>query len=130
MIRYIYDLNYAEEQPSTLQERLIFCMNVFIVADKYDVASLRQRVAPAFSDYLQSAWQSDEFGECVEKLCGPDAINLADPALQVIVANFFTNNMSRLTYHKGVFEMIKKDKSFTGRVLAGLLEAPPKTRLR
>lgn len=84
MIRHIYDLSYNQEQPSTFQERLIFCMNVFIVADKYDIASLRQKVVPDFSDYLQSAWQSDEFAECVKKLCGPNAIHLADPSLQVL----------------------------------------------
>jgi hypothetical protein len=122
MIRHIYDLPYAQEDTHTDKESLVFCMNVFVLADKYDVASLRRKVVSDFELQLKSTWQSEEFVECVEKLCGPDAICLADPALQVAVTSFFTNNMSKLAYHESLVEMIREDKSFTGRILAGLLE--------
>ncbi|KAI4849144.1 hypothetical protein E4T44_03527 [Aureobasidium sp. EXF-8845] len=115
MIRHIYDLPYAGDDMRTSKEHLVFCMNVFIVADKYDIASLREKVVPDFSDYAQLGWESKEFVECVEKLCGPDAILLADPTLQAAVATFFINNI--------LVKIIKGDKSFTGLVLAGMLES-------
>jgi hypothetical protein len=121
MIRHIYGLPFTGEDTRTDKEGLVFCMNVFIVADKYDVASLHQEVVPDFFHYASIVWQSEEFVQCVQKLCGPDAICLADPALQAAVANFFNNNMSRLTYHKSLVKMIEGDNSFTGRILAGML---------
>jgi hypothetical protein len=122
MIRRIYDIPYARKNVEISDEDLVFCMNVFIIADKYDVPSLREKVVPGFMAEIQSAWYSKEFVECVQKLCGPDAIHLADSALQEAVAGFFINNMSKLTYHDSLVMMIKGDKSFTGRILAGMLE--------
>ncbi|KAG9598890.1 hypothetical protein KCU77_g6244, partial [Aureobasidium melanogenum] len=54
MLRYIYDMPYAHQitGSSTLEEDLIFCLNVFIVADKYDVAGLRRKVVPDFRLHL------------------------------------------------------------------------------
>lgn len=122
MIRHIYDLPYAHEYPDSPSGDLIFCMNVFIVADKYDVPSLRQKVVPDFLDLLQITWKTPEFVECVQKLCGPDAIQLADSALFAVVSEFFANNVSKITYHKGLVKMVEEDKSFSGRILTGLLE--------
>jgi hypothetical protein len=123
MIRHIYDLPYAQEvtESYTSNEDLVFCLNVFIVADKYDIASLRQKVVRDFLKLLQNLWKTSEFVECVQKLCGPEAIHLADTSLQTAVASFFTNNMSKLSYHKSLVKMVEEDKSFTGRILAGLL---------
>ncbi|KAI4765841.1 hypothetical protein E4T52_02818 [Aureobasidium sp. EXF-3400] len=125
MIRHVYDLPYAQAvtESYTSHEDLVFCMNVFIVADKYDVASLRQQIVPDFLRLLQKTWKIAEFVECVQKLCGPDAIQLADPTLQAAVSEFFTNNLSKITYHSSLVKMVEEDKSFTGRVLAGLLIA-------
>ncbi|KAG9821564.1 hypothetical protein KCU98_g10599, partial [Aureobasidium melanogenum] len=101
---------------------LVFCLNVFIVADKYDVAGLGQTVVPDFRVLLQRTWRSEEFIGCVKKLYGPDAIHLADPSLQTAVADYFVNNISKINHHKSLMEMIEGDKSFTGRILAGLLK--------
>lgn len=122
MILHIYDTPYALECPDSPSDDLIFCMNVFIVADKYDVPCLRRKVLPDFLRLLQITWKTPEFVECVQKLCGPDAIQLADLALYAAVSEFFANNLSKITYHKSLVEMVEEDKSFSGRVLAGLLK--------
>ncbi|KAH0361368.1 hypothetical protein KCU65_g8744, partial [Aureobasidium melanogenum] len=125
MMRYIYDLPYAQQATDTSgssEESLIFCLNVFIVADKYDVIGLRQKVVPDFRVLLQRTWRSEEFLSCVKKLYGPDALRLADRSLQIAVADFFVDNMSKITHHQGLVAIIQGDKSFTGRILAGLLK--------
>ncbi|KAH0003523.1 hypothetical protein KCU78_g13861, partial [Aureobasidium melanogenum] len=126
MMRYIYDLPYAQQvtdTPGSSEESLIFCLNVYIVADKYDVIGLRQKIVPDFRVFLQRTWRSEEFIGCVKKLYGPDTINLADTSLQTAVADFFVDNISKINHHKSLVEMIEGDKSFTGRILAGLLKA-------
>jgi hypothetical protein len=123
MIRHIYDLPYTQEvtETFTLKDDLVFRLNVFIIGDKYDIASLRRKVVPDFLWLLKMTWQTSEFVECMQKLCGPEAIRLADTSLQAVVADFTADNMSKITYHDSLVKMIKQDKSFTGRVLAGLL---------
>lgn len=124
MLRHIYDSPYAQQVMGTTGssgESLIFCLNVFIVADKYDVAGLRQKVVHDFRVLLQRAWTSEAFVVCMKKLYGPDAMHLADSSLQTAIADFFVDNMSKITHHKSLVTMIEEDKSFTGRILAGLL---------
>ncbi|KAH0270730.1 hypothetical protein KCU91_g7877, partial [Aureobasidium melanogenum] len=123
MLRYIYDMPYAHQitGSSTLEEDLIFCLNVFIVADKYDVAGLRRKVVPDFRLHLQRTWSSEAFVVCVKNLYGPDAIYMADPSLQTAITDF-VDNMSRIAHHKSLVTMIEEDKSFSGRVLASLLK--------
>ncbi|KAI4732100.1 hypothetical protein E4T49_00140 [Aureobasidium sp. EXF-10728] len=103
------------ELTSGSEENLVLCLNVFIVADKYDVISLRQKVIPNFR-------QTETFVESVKKLCGPDAIHLADPSLQTAVVDFLIADISKITHHSSLVKIIEEDKSFTGRVLAGLLK--------
>ncbi|KAI4723123.1 hypothetical protein E4T48_00673 [Aureobasidium sp. EXF-10727] len=126
MLRHIYDLPYIAqgitELTSDSGENLGFCLNFFIIADKYDVISLRQKVVPDFLVLLQGAWQTETFVESVKKLCGPDAIHLADPSLQTAVVDFLIGDVSKITHHSSLVKMIEQDKSFTGRVLAGLLK--------
>lgn len=98
-------------------------MNVFIVADKYDVPSLRKAVVPDFALHLQLEWRTEDFAECVQKLCGPQAVHMADPALQIAIADFFTSEPSRLMHHDSLEKMINEDTSLTGRVLVGLLKS-------
>lgn len=58
MLRYIYDMPYAHQvtDHSSFEEDLIFCLNVFIVADKYDVTGLRRKVVPDFRLHLERTW--------------------------------------------------------------------------
>lgn len=123
-MRFIYDKPYAQPfmATSSFEEDLIFCTNVFIVADKYDVAALRRKVVPDFRNHLERTWRSEAFVDCVKKLYGPDAIHMADLSLQNAVADFFVNNMSKIAHHQSLVTMIEEDKSFTGRILAGLLK--------
>ena len=124
MIRHIYDLPYSECGPlPQCPDPLLFHMNVFIVADKYDIPSLREKIVPEFVLGLQLHWRTEYFVECVQKLCGPQAAHLADAALQVAIADFFTRDPSKLMVHDSLVEMINEDKSLTGRVLAGLLKS-------
>jgi hypothetical protein len=139
MIRHIYDLPYVQEDADFVEDEdsfededpaedvgLAFCMNVFKVADKYDVVSLRQRVALDFHALLEDSWDTKEFVECVHKLCGPDAIRLVDSSLQIAIAVFFTNDISNLIHHDSLVEMFKEDKSFIGQFLTGLVESASK----
>lgn len=85
-MRHIYDMPYAEQSTGTssFENDLIFCLNVFIVADKYDVTGLRQKVAPDFHTHLQRTWQTEAFVRCFKKLFGPDAIRLIARPLQFL----------------------------------------------
>ncbi|KAL2026510.1 hypothetical protein VTO58DRAFT_102490 [Aureobasidium pullulans] len=130
MIRHIYDLPYAvttnkDGQDGNVayapEECLKFQLNVFMVADKYHVSCLCKQVVPEFLSLLQVTWTTEVFAECVQKLCGPEAIVMADSSLQAAVATFFANNMSKITHHESLVKMIQQDQTFTGRVLAGIL---------
>lgn len=121
MIRHMYNLPY-NECGILILDHLLFHMNVFIVADKYDIPSLREKIVPDFVLDLELLWQTEAFIECVQKLCGPQAVHLADPALQIAIADFFTRDPSKLMHHDSLVKMINEDTSLTGRVLAGLLK--------
>ncbi|KAG9676938.1 hypothetical protein KCU99_g2159, partial [Aureobasidium melanogenum] len=124
MLRYIYDMPYAHQvtDHSSFEEDLVFCLNVFIVADKYDVTGLRRKVVPDFRLHLERTWRSETFVACMKKLYGPESIHMADPSLQTAVADFFVDNMSKIVHHQSLVTMIEQDNSFTGRILAGLLK--------
>lgn len=122
MIRHMYNLPY-DVHDLLSSGPLLFFMNVFIVADKYDIPSLREKIVPEFVLRLQLYWQTEDFVECVQKLCGPQAIHLADSALQIAIADFFTRDLSKLMHHDSLVKMINEDTSLTGRVLAGLLKS-------
>lgn len=125
MIRHIYDLPYARKiaNASKHGEHLLFLMHVFIVADKYDIASLRQKVVPDFTKHLSVAWKTPQVIECVKKLCGPEAMHLADLTLQAAITDFFADDLSKFRYHDSLVKMVNEDKSFHGRVLAGVLKS-------
>ncbi|KAI5200832.1 hypothetical protein E4T38_06359 [Aureobasidium subglaciale] len=125
MMCHIYDMPYADtftnKSDIYIEGSLTFLLNVFIVADKYFVPCLREKVAPEFTTHLEIVWGSDEITVCVEKLCGPEAVQLANSSLQVAVAKLFNDEPSKIMYHSSVRNMIEQDKSFAGRVLTGLL---------
>ncbi|CAD0112091.1 unnamed protein product [Aureobasidium uvarum] len=70
MLRHIYGLPYIAleitKPNSGCEETLMFCLNVFIVADKYDVIGLRQKIVPDFLLLLQGHWETEKFVECVK----------------------------------------------------------------
>lgn len=130
MIRYMYDFRYDEDfgeemesdtHPFLDTSSLNAHLDVFIVADKYDVPSLRHKVVPKFAGLMEISWNTEDFVASMQRLCGPDAVQLADNSLQAVAAEFFANNISKVRQHAALVRMIQEDKSFAGRVLAGLL---------
>jgi hypothetical protein len=59
----------------------------------------------------------------VKKLCGPDAIRLADPALQIAVADSLAEDLSVISFHDSLMEMFEEDQSFTGRLLNAVIRS-------
>lgn len=93
IIRHIYGFPYdcsydAGPPPLAILTDLMFHINVFAAADKYDVPSLRMIVVEKFAQLMTHKWSAsrEEFCAAVQRLCGPEAVMFADNSLQAFAA--------------------------------------------
>ncbi|KAG9592706.1 hypothetical protein KCU77_g4249, partial [Aureobasidium melanogenum] len=111
MVRYIYDLPYAQQVtdiPGSSEESLVSCLNVFTAADKYDVASLRPMVVKRFEDLMETNWESESFATSIQKLTAA-------------AAAFCAKNLPKLIKQDEFVNMIQEEEPFTGRLLTDFL---------
>jgi len=97
MIRHIYDPGQTIYLSSPTTD-LMFHVNVFTAADKYDVPSLRVLVVKRFAQLMEQKWSTSqqEFCKVIQRLCGPAAARFADPSLQKAAAKFCSDNIRGL----------------------------------
>ncbi|KEQ61160.1 uncharacterized protein M437DRAFT_26213, partial [Aureobasidium melanogenum CBS 110374] len=130
MIRHIYDLPYDmmiegntvdDSAPYSTNEDLLFHINVYAVADKYDVPSLRPIVVKKFEDLMEITWESDDFVARIQKLTGPSMGHIADPSVQAAAAAFCAKHLHKLAKQDNFVEMIQDEGPFVGRLLVRFL---------
>lgn len=90
MIAHMYGIPFEATpdypmQVAAMDGPLCFRLKLFIVADKYDVPSLRNQVAEEFIAYLLKERLQPSFVLVLEKLFGHDRFAFADTSLQQLV---------------------------------------------
>lgn len=128
MVRHIYDLPYDQVASpgtsfTTIIADLMFHINVFETADKYDVPSLRALVVVKFTQLMGQSWSSntEEFCKAIQRLCGPGAAHLADRSLQAAAASFCSAHILDLIQLEGFVNMLEEGEPFAGRLLTAVL---------
>ncbi|KAG9652277.1 hypothetical protein KCU64_g8417, partial [Aureobasidium melanogenum] len=124
MIRHIYDLFYEQDLfTSQFILDLMFHVNVFAAADKYDVPSLRAVVVHKFPQLMNQRWSTSqtEFCKVIQRLCGPNAANFADESLQASAASFCSEHIMDLIKLDPFVSMLEEGEPFAGRLLTAVL---------
>ncbi|THX75707.1 hypothetical protein D6D04_07222 [Aureobasidium pullulans] len=126
MIRHLYDLPY--DQASVLfsgsaSADLMFHINVFEAADKYDVPSLRALVVGKFTGLMEQIWSAkrEEVGKAIQRLCAPGAVSFADKSLQASAASFCSSHIMDLIQIDSFVTMLEEGEPFAGRLLTAVL---------
>jgi hypothetical protein len=123
MIQHIYDSDQTIYLSSPITD-LMYHVNVFAAADKYDVPSLRVLVVNKFTVLMGKKWSSSqqEFCMVIQHLCGPNAASYADPSLQKAAAAFCFKNILSLTKLDAFVTMLEACGPFAARLLATFLK--------
>jgi hypothetical protein len=97
MIQHICDSEQTIYLSSPIPD-LMFHVNVFAAADKYDVPSLRVLVVSKFVQLMNRRWSNSqqEFCTVVRHLYGPTAPNFADTSLQQSAITFCSEKIKDL----------------------------------
>ncbi|THY98306.1 hypothetical protein D6C92_02931 [Aureobasidium pullulans] len=126
MIRHLYDLPY--DQASVLfsgsaSADLMFHINVFETADKYDVPSLRALVVGKFTGLMEQIWSAkrEEVCKAIQRLCAPGAVSFADKSLQASAASFCSSHIMDLIQIDSFVTMLEEGEPFAGRLLTAVL---------
>lgn len=127
MIRHLYDLPYDQSTilfPNSLNTDLMFHVNVFEAADKYDVPSLRALVVDKIPGLMKQTWltNQEEFCKAIRRLCAPDAVVFADKSLQASAASFCSTYISTLIKNDRFVQMLEEGEPFAGRLLTAVLK--------
>ncbi|THZ27066.1 hypothetical protein D6C91_02389 [Aureobasidium pullulans] len=127
MVRHLYDLPY--DQASVLFAKstsadLMFHINVFEVADKYDVPSLRVLSVGKFAWLMESIWsiKKEEVCQAIQRLCAPNAVSFADRSLQASAATFCSAHILDLIKIDSFVKMLEEGEPFAGRLLTAVLK--------
>lgn len=126
MIRHIYDPSQTTYPSSPITD-LMFHVNVFAAADKYDVPCLRVLVVKKFPQLMDQKWSTSqqEFCTVVQRLCGPAAARFADPSLQKATAAFCLHNTKGLIKSDAFVSMLEGCGPFAARLLTSTLRSQP-----
>lgn len=132
MVRHIYGFPYDNLYGSGLPlppliKDLMFHVNVFAAADKYDVPSLRALVIHKFTPLMEQRYSSSQKELCtvIQRLCGPAAANFADTSLQKSAASFCSEHIRDLIKLDAFVSMLEEGEPFAGRLLTTVLRGSP-----
>ncbi|GAB7356779.1 hypothetical protein MBLNU459_g7673t2 [Dothideomycetes sp. NU459] len=133
MIRHCYNLAYDETIDDTIVDNkdnilgegggkstikdLIFHIDTFVLANKYDVPSLRILVIEKLEKRMLISWKNPEFADAVKAVWSLDNNSLVDPALRDLVLAFCSDRMPSLIKIPRFVDMIEKEEPFLGKLL-------------
>jgi hypothetical protein len=122
MIRHTYDPSQTV-YPSSPITHLMFHVNVFAAADKYDVPSLRVLVVNKFTQLMKQRYSTSqqEFCTTIQHLCGPAAASFADTSLQKATASYCSDNIRSLIKLDAFVSMLEECGPFTVQLLTTTL---------
>lgn len=106
------------------KDYLDFYFKIYALADKYDFPAVRLAVIDNLHGHMESGdfWESDLPGitKLIAHLCGPNAPQLADPALREFFFDWIVND----------FEIISEDPHYAAKLEEGsLLDVELTTKL-
>jgi len=113
-------VEYLQTDPEARVKELRFYVDVFIVADKYDCPSLRQKVSSHFAtaaDMMVEFGHYQELVTVMSRICGPNAPQIAASELREEVVNLCL----------GHFKTFTTEKTFVQALVDGELFADPCT---
>lgn len=125
MLRHIYELPYdqiIDQDPDVKNENLIFHVNTFVAADKYDVPTLRTAVVETFKALMETSWESEEFAQAIKSVWRHGSP--ADHSLQLAAGEFCSGHVRELIQQEQFKEMIETEEPFLGNMLTKMLELP------
>jgi hypothetical protein len=122
MIQHIYDPDKPLDLSSPFSD-MMFYVNVFAAADKYDVPLLRVLVVDRFTESmgLKLKISQQEFCTVIQRLCGPTAVSFADASLQKTAAAFCAKHIRELIKVEAFVSMLENGEPFAGRLLTTVL---------
>lgn len=133
MIRHLYYLPYDqmidekqevnkgiahEKGKSHLSMDLMFHVNVFKIADKYESPSLRVLVVENFIPLVKASWETPEFVSSVKAIWSPTSSSPADRSLQEAVKTLCGDRMPELIIRDDFTTMLKERDAFLGSFFA------------
>jgi hypothetical protein len=123
MIQHIYDPDKPLDLSSPFSD-MMFHINVFAAADKYDVPSLRVLVVSRFTQLMKErqSTSQQEFCTVIRHLCGQNAVSLADASLQKSAAAFCSERICSLNKSDVFVNMLEECGTFAARLLTTFLK--------
>ncbi|THX25848.1 hypothetical protein D6C77_01550 [Aureobasidium pullulans] len=111
---YAYFLDSKNSATPISMEQLV---NLYELADKYDIVWLRNRIDLAFCksgslDLLEDSGQHSAFVDCIAKVCGPHSHQAADRALQRTVMRLCQQNCQTLFRDQKFLKLYSEGKLF------------------
>lgn len=124
MIQHIYDTPYDNSDQAS-KETLLFQVNVFNTADKYDVPTLRTSVVTAVTTLLSSDYvcgqlssaKAVELIKAIRFICPSSSPTMADESLSDVLTSFCAKNSQALVKHHKFGDVLKEDRPFAGDIL-------------
>ena len=136
MLKHIYGMPFGGEYSYSYPYRFEFCSNtfeniirVFIMADKYDIPSVRIAAISEIEDFLYSTNRPEQdpdedildVSEWIAKICGPDAPQLADSRLRDVLSEWVTETWDVLFQNPHYTEKIEDGSLLDTDLTANLL---------
>lgn len=122
MIKYLYRRGPVHDEVSAFFFPLNGLVDIYLLADKYDIPKLRCKIALAFGKAVNRKLNpvSDPhfmeiFVDCIVKLCGPSSLELADHKLQNMITILCQQHYRLLLRDTVFLERYKKGELFDNK---------------
>ncbi|CAD0101165.1 unnamed protein product [Aureobasidium mustum] len=151
MLKHVYGMPSGIHPKNTRfyhaenEHELMYSIRVYMLSDIYDVPSARNAAISAVKNLLDECTGSDTLGEedhravaeCVMKLCGPGAPQLADSKLRNTLFSWLSDNFHFVTRNPEFKAKIENgsllDTELTAKLLFALsaqIASPPRKKRR
>lgn len=122
MLRHLYGSRYEEQKIQLVaQEIAEFHLMLFILGDKYDIKTLREDAKARFEKFLKAELADDEFYDetiyAIQKLLGPNDLQLADDSLGLSVEDFVLDYPIDM-FHNDIFRRLMAEGNMLKTKLA------------
>lgn len=124
MIRCLYGLGYKKDKSSTADD-MLFLVDVFAIADKYDVPRLRKSVTIHFAELAKKKdfTRTNAFVECIKSACENA---WADKSLERVILGICHEKLASVFQNQSFKDWLQTTTSFT----LGYLEADLESNMR
>lgn len=135
MLKHIYGMPFGDpdlNNPSEFEFCFVLMENiirVYMMADKYDIPAVRNAAISALKSFLYSdealpGYPDVEFAgipDWIAKICGPDALQLADPKLRDVLCTWVSEKFDLLIPDPVYIAKFKDGSLLDSELIAKLL---------